>query len=117
MEETISDEVKVAEHSRFKCLHCSKMIKKGLPVIRMGRTTKYGYQHSSYCYECYDKYQRVWDKSSVEKMINMNANVEKRFEEIKEECTKAIILEKLEGKKGKKIRGWEVEELNGGNNA
>jgi len=102
MEKSICDEVKIAEHSRFKCLLCRIMIKKGLPVVREGRTTRYGYQHSSYCWECYEKRTQWFDKCIIEEMVKKNEEVEKRYKEVKEECLKTIMLNKLEGKKEKK---------------
>ena len=95
MERAICDEAKIAEHSRYVCFNCRRKIMKGLPVVRKGETTKYGFQSHSFCHRCAER-QIKEGKDVIKAMAEAIENTEKQFIEAKAKATKALVLEALE---------------------
>jgi len=98
----VIDEVKIAEHNKFKCWHCGGRqgrgrIMKGLPVVRFARTGKFGYQTHSLCHRC----GGLALKDEIKKLKDATTNskkLDKELTKIMKGCTKALVLDKLSKK-------------------
>ena len=111
MERAVVDEAKIAEHSRYVCIGCRTKIKKGLPVLRKGETTKFGYQSHSFCHRCAER-QFKYSKDTIEQMKKTIDETEKKYNDFKASSTKALVLEALEYKEEQNRQRLENQKSN-----
>ena len=103
MEKSICERAKISSHNRYKCHCCGRKIKDGLPLLRKSDTAgKFGYQTHSYCYKCAEL-AIAGDKKSVEEMDATQKAVEAEFNKLKEECAKALVLDKITEKENEGV--------------